>query len=223
MMNMRFHKIHSPIIDSKSGETTDWEIFSGIFLIWRSNIIMRTCGWFLHWRVRKELNSYKTTRHFTNYFYSHTRSLCNPVCYCYENPVLFVIILRNDRWLYVQVIDDLGWPQHTLKQESNKRHLQLPIRSKFCTCHDSWAVVICAKLGPDLSMKDLPHKSNTYLFSTIRFLLCGHETLSETGSWTWCSSAIIWTRRFMKNLRHLHGHACQNRTGTGHCFLCRGQ
>ena len=29
-------------------------------------------------------------------------------------------------------------------------HLNGPVRSAFCTCHDSWAVVICAKLWPDM-------------------------------------------------------------------------
>ena len=28
-----------------------------------------------------------------------------------------------------------------------------PIRSQFCTCHDSWAVMACAKLWPDCVIK----------------------------------------------------------------------
>ena len=45
------------------------------------------------------------------------------------------------------------------------------IRSKISTCHDSWAVVACAKLWPNLNF--FLCKSNTYFYS--RFGLWAHE------------------------------------------------
>ena len=49
------------------------------------------------------------------------------------------------------------------------------VRSQICICHDSWAVMTCAKLWPDLSIS----YSSTPFFK--RFGLWAHKTLVKWG------------------------------------------
>ena len=51
-------------------------------------------------------------------------------------------------------------------------HSNNPIRSLFCTCHDSWAVMTCAKLWPDLMI--ILCNNNTTLFFT-KFVFWAHK------------------------------------------------
>ena len=49
------------------------------------------------------------------------------------------------------------------------------IRSQFCTCHDSWAVMACAKLWPDWIMKIKFKIQNVF----TRFHLWAHKAFME--------------------------------------------
>ena len=66
-------------------------------------------------------------------------SLCSPITQQYTQPWVGSITPL----LYELMIQLF---QNSLRSKSNFHD---PIRSHFCTCHDSWTVVTCAKLWPD--------------------------------------------------------------------------
>ena len=57
-----------------------------------------------------------------------------------------------------------------------------PIRSQFCTCHDSGAVVTCAKLRPDLV-------TIVHVTATIDFRRLGYEFINH--SWNGAVIAVV--------------------------------
>ena len=52
-----------------------------------------------------------------------------------------------------------------------------PIRPQLCTCHDSWAVMTCAKLWPDLT--NIFHMRATYVFTKF-----GSQAQNPVVKWT---------------------------------------
>ena len=68
----------------------------------------------------------------------------------------------NGLWAYTSNLENI---LHALKFHYND-----PIRLQFCTCHDSWAVVACAKLPPDwiiiFSRKPTPISNEIWIMSS---------------------------------------------------------
>ena len=67
------------------------------------------------------------------------------------------------------------------------------IRSQFCTCCDSWAVVTCAKFWPDWIIRSIFTVKRIF----IRFQLCAHELF------------VIWVLRhyqWTSSSNHIHGY-----------------
>ena len=84
-----------------------------------------------------------------------------------------------------ELINDIFWKKILILMLHSD-----PIRSKFCTRHDSFAVMTCANLGPNLSI--ILHIGPKCIF--IRYGLWAHKTLSEmVPSWhhsQWCTSSV---------------------------------